>query len=226
MISKEGYLSPSEVTFALLHHAHENGTDVKGLPVGELQNFAHTVFWKFSDSLEYVHVLTPTGEVLLGDKSLLRHRDKTLDNGLFFSIRFGFLGVLRPTTPVAPRRFFRRLLWAIKYSRRRETARRNRIFLQNTLGPFFGMAIIFDQRQVDQYLAPPEPLNQLDLNTERNVTSAILEAYQNGNITTKSDARRIIGASLPTRAFDRAWAKAAEQQPLLSKPGRRSLFED
>nr|WP_250809317.1 hypothetical protein [Neorhizobium tomejilense] len=234
MIFKDGYLSPRSVVFTLIRNAIEKGALKKGemkdgMTIKDIRRFGSSEFWKFTESLDYVTLLSATGETFLADRVLLTTNDKESDEGVYFTIADGFLGSIRRFPPKLPDSLAGLMLkpWiSVKHIMETRSRHESLKIHKERFGPFFNMAVVFEKKQLADYMAPEsvktEPADRI---TEKSVTDAILDAYTTGNITTKSDARAIYGAALGSRGFERAWARAAEKQPLLSKPGRRSILE-
>lgn len=235
MIFKEGYLSPRSVVFTLIRNAIDKGEWKKGEPkkgmtMRDLRKFGYSEFWKFTESLDYVTLLSATGETFLADKVLLTTNEKESDEGVFFNIADGFLGVVRRYPSKLPDSLGGLMLkpWiAVKHIMETKSRHESLKVHKERFGPFFNMALVFEKKQLDDYLVPDSAGATIaSATTEKGVSEAILAAFAAGSYTNKSDAKRIHGAALPSRGFERAFARAALVEPRLSKPGRRSMLDN
>ena len=229
MIYTQGFMPPSEVMYALISKARDDGI-IDGSTSGrDIVKTGCQEFWKFTETLEHGYLLAPNGSTFLVGSRVFQVKDKSRIFGAYFSISRGILQAAGPRTLGDPMSTLQKLFSPRKVLRTALDYRFNRDYeeiVAQSFGAFYGMAIVFEKKQLSDYLAAPLQEEVRDLRTEKAVADLLVEAFDRGALTTKSEAKHIYGGQLGARAFGRAWSRASELRPRLSAPGRKTLLEE
>jgi hypothetical protein len=223
MFFTEKYL-PTRIAMLVIsgHAAQSRNINFGDMRGEEWRKFVLNEFWSFTETLPVAEIMNPDGNVMFGDPILLQSVSKESDNGRFFSPWIGVLGTFCMRRPETLKE------WALEILSQKHILVPvghyiKTKYARSELGQFSGMTIVFNKEIIKDFLSPkPEDITEKDITTEREACASIVQAFDRGEVFSKDEARMRFGGSLSARGFLRAWARAAEERPDLSRPGRRN----
>ncbi|MDB5525528.1 MAG: hypothetical protein JWM58_3291 [Rhizobium sp.] len=231
MFYKDGFLTPAMVRRRLFATAGQRGVDLTTLTREQRVEYGAREFWLFASNIDCVYLLNPSGDVIKASGSwICIPLDVSKPYGFNFTVRFGILGGQdisnwKDKIPVnrvlmAISVFF---VWPLVIFDMLVKFLYSRI----AFGKFRGLAIMFSEEQLNQYLRDNEQGGERDapeiqISSEKLAADKIIEWFDSGLIRSKSEAKDMLGQNLSVRAFGRAWVRASEKRSELSRPGRRS----
>ena len=89
-------------------------------------------------------------------------------------------------------------------------------------GPYFGKPIVFARKEFVAFLLKVKHGDELVPHKSiAKIAAAIVQAYDDGKLTSRKWAEENIAPSATAGLFDTAWRTAAEERPEISRSGRR-----
>ncbi len=228
MFKKEGYLTPHDVCMTIFKASRHGTVGRSGPPQGCRWQYATTEFWNFTENLDHIYLMDRDGSIILADSYLAQSPFKSEEYGPLLRISSGILhGVYAYLARVLRPKWWRIWDWPFYYFMLAQPTRLERKVDRDFLGNFAGMAVVFPEAWVADYIKgtgeEDEPFESPSRPSEASVAQMIIGAFDAGEPMTRISARERFGPEMGSRSFARAWQRAAEQRPNLSLPGRRSL---
>lgn len=226
MFKKEGYLTPHDVCMAIFKASRHGAVGRSGQPQGCRWKYATTEFWNFVENLEHIYLMDRDGSLVLADSYLAQSPFKSEEYGPHLRISSGILhGVYAYLARALRPKWWRIWDWPLYYFMLAQPTRLERKVDRDFLGNFAGMAVVFPEAWVADYIkgtgeeddaceSPSRP-------SEASVAQMIISAFDDGEPMTRITARERFGPEMGTRSFARAWQRATADRPQLSMPGRR-----